>query len=139
MGISNPARVACILLVIGAATCGSAPRFEPSATAGISLETPATQGVASWYGPGFDGKRTASGEHFNQNHLTAAHRTLPFGSIVRVKNLQNGKTVDVRINDRGPFAKGRIIDLSAAAAREIGLVQAGVGKVELRVLSLGAQ
>jgi len=93
-------------------------------------------GTASWYGPGFDGKTTASGEIFNQKHLTAAHRTLPFGSIVRVKCLKNGRTVDVRINDRGPFTKGRIIDLSKAAAAQIGLVERGIGPVEVRVLSV---
>jgi rare lipoprotein A len=136
MHVPFTARIVCTLLVIGAATCGSAPRFEPSITSPPAAST--TTGVASWYGPGFDGKKTASGERFNSNHLTAAHRTLPFGSIVRVTNLQNGRTVDVRINDRGPFTKGRIIDLSKAAAREIGLIERGIGTVELRVLSLAS-
>jgi len=136
MRVPFTARIVCILLVIGAATCGSAPRFEPSTTVGSPGQT--TTGVASWYGPGFDGKTTASGERFNQNHLTAAHRTLPFGSVVRVTNLHNGRSVEVRINDRGPFVRGRVIDLSKAAAREIGLVERGIGTVEVRVLSLGA-
>jgi len=96
-------------------------------------------GIASWYGPGFNGKQTASGERFDKDHLTAAHRTLPFGSVVRVKNLHNGRSVDVRINDRGPFVKGRIIDLSQAAARQIDLIDRGVGEVELRVLSMPIQ
>jgi rare lipoprotein A len=79
------------------------------------------QGIASWYGPRFHGRRTASGEVFNTQALTAAHKTLPFGTRVRVKSLVNGKEVVVRINDRGPFIKGRIIDLSQAAAQALGL------------------
>ena len=75
-------------------------------------------GVASWYGSKFHGRKTASGERYNQNKMTAAHKTLPFGSRVRVRNEKNGKTVIVVINDRGPFVKGRIIDLSRAAAKE---------------------
>ncbi len=88
-------------------------------------------GVASWYGPGFQGKRTASGERFDANAMTAAHRTLPFGTSVRVKSLVNGKEVVVRINDRGPFIPGRIIDLSRAAALALGLT--GVKRVELQL------
>lgn len=84
-------------------------------------------GIASYYGPGFHGRRTASGERFNQNAMTAAHRTLPFGSRVRVVNLGNGKAVVVRVTDRGPFVRGRVIDLSAGAARAIGVK--GLGKV----------
>ena len=85
--------------------------------------------MASWYGPGFHGRRTASGESFNANALTAAHRSLPFGSRVRVVNQRNGRSVVVRINDRGPYAHGRLIDLSRAAAQIIGL--SGVAKVTL--------
>ncbi len=92
-------------------------------------------GQASWYGPGFHGRRTANGEVFNQNALTAAHRTLPFGTLVRVTNLNNNRQVVVRINDRGPFSRGRIIDLSAGAAREVGLISAGVASVQVEVLS----
>lgn len=91
-------------------------------------------GRASWYGPGFHGNQTASGEVFNQNALTAAHRTLPFGTRVRVTNVNNNRYVVVRINDRGPFSRGRVIDLSAGAAREIGLHRAGVGTVRVEVL-----
>ncbi|MBE9229996.1 septal ring lytic transglycosylase RlpA family protein [Phormidium sp. LEGE 05292] len=91
-------------------------------------------GLASWYGPGFHGNRSASGERYNQNALTAAHRSLPFGTMVRVTNLRNGLSVVVRINDRGPFARGRIIDLSAASARIIGLTSSGVAQVKLEVL-----
>ncbi|MEM8613957.1 MAG: septal ring lytic transglycosylase RlpA family protein [Cyanobacteria bacterium P01_H01_bin.105] len=91
-------------------------------------------GIASWYGPGFHGRRSASGESFNQHAMTAAHRTLPFGTQVRVTNLNNGRQVVVRINDRGPFSGGRIIDLSAGAASVIGLQAAGVGPVQIEVL-----
>ena len=86
-------------------------------------------GGASWYGPGFHGKKTASGERFNQNAMTAAHKTLPLGSVVKVTNQHTGKSIEVKINDRGPFAKGRIIDLSKAAAAKLGPQAAGVGKV----------
>jgi rare lipoprotein A len=94
------------------------------------------RGMASWYGPGFHGNRSASGEIFNQNALTAAHRNLPFGTQVRVTNLNNGQSVIVRINDRGPYSGGRVIDLSAAAARAVGLIQAGVAPVSLDVLGV---
>jgi rare lipoprotein A len=89
------------------------------------------RGKASWYGPGFQGKRTASGERFDMNQLTAAHRTLPFGTRVRVRNIKNGREVVVRINDRGPQIQSRIIDLSKAAAAELDLVRAGEAPVLL--------
>jgi rare lipoprotein A len=90
-------------------------------------------GTASWYGREFAGRRTASGERFNPAEYTAAHRTLPFGTRVRVTNAQ-GESVVVRINDRGPFHGGRVIDLSQAAAAELGLVRAGSGRVQLALL-----
>lgn len=93
-----------------------------------------TNGWASWYGPGFHGNMSASGEVFNQNAMTAAHRTLPFGTRVQVTNLDNGRSVVVRINDRGPFTGGRVIDLSAGAARVLGLIQSGTAPVRLEVL-----
>ncbi|GAB3658092.1 septal ring lytic transglycosylase RlpA family protein [Ramlibacter alkalitolerans] len=89
------------------------------------------RGRASWYGPGFHGKRTASGERFDMNALTAAHRSLPFGTRVRVRNAQNGREVVVRINDRGPWIAERIIDVSKAAAVALGLLQAGEAPVVL--------
>jgi rare lipoprotein A len=92
------------------------------------------RGMASWYGPGFHGRRTASGQVFNQNALTAAHRSLPFGTRVRVTNLRNGRSTVVRINDRGPYSGGRIIDLSAAAARAIGMHNSGVANVKVEIL-----
>ena len=92
-------------------------------------------GWASWYGPGFHGNRSASGEIYNQNALTAAHRSLPFGTKVRVINTRTGSSVVVRINDRGPYIGGRIIDLSAAAARIVGVMKTGVAPVRVEVLS----
>lgn len=92
------------------------------------------EGEASWYGPKFAGRRTANGETFDPTELTAAHRTLPFGSLVRVTSNRTGKSVVVRINDRGPFHGNRVIDLSEAAASEIGLKARGSGRVEMALL-----
>lgn len=91
-------------------------------------------GIASFYGTEFNGRRTASGEKFSNNTLTAAHKTLPFGSKVLVTNVRNGKSVIVRINDRGPYVHGRIIDLSRTAAKQIGLGSSGTTRVKLVVL-----
>ena len=91
-------------------------------------------GIASWYGPGFDGNMSASGERYNQNALTAAHRSLPFGTKVQVTNLNNGRSVVVRINDRGPYVRGRVLDLSAGAARALGMMDSGIAPVQLDVL-----
>jgi rare lipoprotein A len=91
-------------------------------------------GIASWYGPGFHGKQTANGEIYDQMALTAAHRTLPMPSLVRVTNLDNGRSIKVRINDRGPFKNGRIIDLSYRAAQLLDFVQAGTAKVKVEIL-----
>ena len=90
-------------------------------------------GKASWYGKKFHGKITASGEKFNMYSYTAAHKTLPLGTVVKVTNLANNKSVDVKINDRGPYTKGRILDLSYLAAKKIGLVSMGVTKVKVEV------
>lgn len=92
------------------------------------------RGTASWYGGRFHGRRTASGEIYDMNSLTAAHPSLPFGTVVRVRSLVNGREVDVRINDRGPHLAGRIIDLSRAAAQALGLGAAGLKQVVLSVL-----
>ena len=91
------------------------------------------RGHASWYGAQFHGRRTASGENYDKYALTAAHKTLPFGTIVRVRSLALGREVDVRINDRGPFSPGRVIDVSQAAAEALGLTGAGVAEVSLNV------
>lgn len=96
---------------------GQLEETDGEAETGRALQS----GKASWYGPGFHGRRTASGERFNQNAMTAAHKSLPFGSRVRVVNQQTGQSVVVRINDRGPFVRGRIIDLSRASAQAIGI------------------
>ena len=88
-------------------------------------------GQASWYGPGFDGKKTASGDRFDQNDLTAAHPKLPLGSEAKVTNLQNGRSVTVEINDRGPYSKGRDIDLSKAAAAKIDAIDGGTAPVRI--------
>ena len=90
-------------------------------------------GMASYYGRAHEGRRTASGEVFDMNGMTAAHRTLPFGTRVRVTNLANGRETVVRINDRGPFRRGRILDVSYAAARRLGFIGRGVAKVRVRV------
>jgi len=92
-------------------------------------------GIASWYGPGFHGKKTANGERYNMNELTAAHKTLQMPSLVRVTNLENGKSVIVRVNDRGPFSRGRIMDVSSKAADLLDFKRAGTAKVRLQVLS----
>jgi rare lipoprotein A len=89
------------------------------------------RGLASWYGKRYDGKTTASGEHFNMYDFTAAHHNLPFGTYVRVTNLHNGKTIIVRINDRGPGVKGRIIDVSYSAARALDFTSEGIQRVRL--------
>lgn len=102
---------------------------------GFSSVPNAAEGVASWYGPGFDGNLTANGEIFDTTKLTAAHQTLPFGTLVRVTNLNNGEAVVVRINDRGPFVGGRIIDLSLAAAERLEMVDGGTAPVRLELLS----
>ncbi|HQA60443.1 MAG: septal ring lytic transglycosylase RlpA family protein [Tepidanaerobacteraceae bacterium] len=92
-------------------------------------------GKASWYGPNFHGKLTANGEIFDQNALTAAHRELPFGTKVLVTNLENGKSTLVTINDRGPYIQGRHIDLSRAAAKEVGMIEAGVVDVMMQIVA----
>src|SRR5579872_2605253 len=133
----RPIHAGFVLVALGAmfiAGCGHhAARVNvPIAPARIgSTET----GVASWYGAPYDGRHAASGEVYDMRQLTAAHRNLPFQTWVEVTNLSNGKQVDVRINDRGPFAKGRILDLSQAAARDIDMLRAGTAQVRLKVIS----
>lgn len=125
-------KVVIIVLVILAALW-LAPRLR--ASPGLPFSMPLLQqGVASFYGSSFVGRKTASGEIYDGDSLTAAHRTLPMGTRVKVKNLKNGREVTVRINNRGPFVKGRIIDLSTRAARELRMTGAGVVPVEVTVL-----
>lgn len=97
-----------------------------------------SDGVASWYGPKFAGRQTANGEIFDPSQLTAAHKTLPFGTQVRVTNLNNGRSVTVRINDRGPFKPGRVIDLSRAAAERVGMIGSGTAPVSLELVNSSA-
>ncbi len=108
---------------------------EPPAPSSEDEKPGVTEGLASWYGRQFHGRRTANGERFDMNKMTAAHRTLPFNTKVRVTNLANGKSIVVRINDRGPAVKERIIDLSRAAARELDFENQGVVRVRLEPLS----
>ena len=108
--------ILCCLLISG---CASTPK-------GVFQ-----QGLASWYGGKFHGRTTASGEKFNKYEMTAAHRTLPFGTKVKVVDQKTGKSVTVRINDRGPFVRGRIIDLSRAAAKKLGIIKRGHASVDL--------
>ena len=114
------------------APAGTAP--TPAAPIPESGET----GLASWYGHPYHGRASASGEVYDMEQMTAAHRTLPFGTTVRVHDLDNDKSVDVRINDRGPFVDGRIIDLSHAAARAVGMIGPGIARVRLEILSAPA-
>ncbi len=130
-------RASLLMPILFVAACNTAG--DPSVTGSIStskLETgrELQRGTASWYGPGFHGRRTASGERFNSNAMTAAHRFLPFGTRLRVVNEKNGRSVVVRVNDRGPFAHRRIIDLAKGPAQELGLTSAGTGYVSLHRL-----
>lgn len=97
------------------------------------------EGYASWYGPGFYGRKTASGQRFTKHKLTCAHRKLPFGTLLQITNLKNGKSIEVTVNDRGPFIKGRVVDLSYAAAKEIGLIKAGAAPVKLKQIFLAKE
>ncbi len=120
-----------IFLSLTSIAC-SLPPAKVKVPAPVSTEGGATQtGIASWYGPGFHGRPTASGAIYNQNELTAAHQTLPLGTRVMVTNLDNGRSTEVTVNDRGPFAKGRILDLSYAAARTLGMI--GPGTIPARI------
>jgi len=105
---------------------------QESGAPGFKLGRTLGRGVASWYGPGFHGRKTANGERFDMEELTAAHKTLPFGTRVLVQNPRNGKEVVVRINDRGPFIQGRVIDLSKAAASALGMKSRGHDTVVLK-------
>ena len=122
--------MATLVLVAGCALHPQLPRHRVAAPAPGKAQV----GVASWYGPGFHGQLTSSGERYDQHELTAAHPTLPLGTLVRVTNLDTHRSVDVRVNDRGPFAKGRAIDLSHAAARAIGMLGPGTAPVRIAVL-----
>jgi rare lipoprotein A len=124
-----------VCLVAALAACATPVRPRPVPVAVGHEES----GLASWYGHPFHGRRTASGEIYDMRGMTAAHRTMPFGTRVRVTSLDTGRSVEVRINDRGPFKKERIIDVSYAAARALGAVGRGVIPVRLRVTAVSDQ
>lgn len=128
--------ISLVLFGLGLVACSSTPKAvspAPPPPAQGAVE----RGLASWYGKEFDGLPTASGETFRPEKISAAHRTLPLGTLVDVTNEKNGRSVRVKVNDRGPFVAGRIVDLSKAAAAEIGSVGDGVVPVTLRVVALG--
>lgn len=121
-----------MLAALALAACGAAPRHETST--GGSQRSGVQRGMATFYGDEQQGGPTASGERFDKHKMTAAHRTLRLGTRVRVTNTRNGRSVEVRINDRGPYGRGRIIDLSEAAARRLDMIDAGVVPVVVEVL-----
>jgi rare lipoprotein A len=133
---SNAVRLAVLLAaVVSLAACQKRidpPMPQPAAAppAPVFEQT----GKASWYGPWHHGRKTASGEKFDMNDLTAAHRTLPLGTEAKVTNLENGKSVTVTVNDRGPYKNGRIIDLSKRAAEELGIKDQGLAQVKIQVM-----
>lgn len=132
--------VVAVLLMLLAGCARKRRRPAPIAPppAPIARVGDVEEGVATWYGHPYHGRRASNGEIYDMDKLTAAHRTLPFGTIVRVVNLANDRSVDVRIIDRGPFVNGRIIDLSRAAARQIGMIGTGMARVRVTVTALPA-
>lgn len=126
--------LALVALTVGLTGCRSARTIPGAEPVRERPEGYSQRGVASWYGPQFHGRHTANGEVYDMHGLTAAHRTLAFGTWVRVTNLDNGRSVDLRINDRGPFIKGRVLDVSYAAAQRLEMVGPGTARVEIRVL-----
>ena len=124
--------LALALVAVAACTHNAAP--TRTATGGTHERSGIQDGLASWYGGSAQGGPTASGERFDKNAMTAAHRTLPLGTRVRVTNKKNGRTVEVRINDRGPYGRGRVIDLSEAAAKRLDMIDAGVVPVRIEVV-----
>ncbi len=131
--VRKSAGIAVLLLTGILAACAQRPQPAPQPTQpAVEQPTSSQEGTASWYGQNHHGRKTANGESYDMNANTAAHRSLPFGTVVRVTNLDNGRTVKVRINDRGPYANGRIIDLSAHAARDLGMRESGTARVRIQ-------
>jgi peptidoglycan lytic transglycosylase len=124
-------KTAVFFLAVFAVGCAVLPGVQREYEVGYT-----EKGVASWYGEPFHGRATANGEIYDMNGLTAAHRLLPLGSTIRVTNLDNGRSVTVRVNDRGPFVRGRMLDLSYGAAQALNMVRDGTGRVKIRVLQL---
>jgi rare lipoprotein A len=144
----RPRIASCVYFTIVLCTCGSIGSGAPTG-ANVSASTPEIiaaaaaaaaeaayreVGIASWYGGRHQGRLTASGEIFDENRLTAAHRKLPLETKARVTNLKNGRSVEVKVNDRGPYIRGRVIDLSARAAQELGMTQQGLALVRIEVV-----
>ena len=127
--LSHTLPIVAVLACLSLGACSWIPKGESTLDVGIK-----ERGIASWYGAQFHGRQAANGEIFNMEAMTAAHRTLPLGSMVRVVNLLNGKHVRVRINDRGPYVNGRILDLSRAAAAQLGMVDNGLSVIQLEVV-----
>ncbi len=133
----------CILTIVVFTACSPSARFSskrltPTAHAASELNQGSTiYGEASYYADQFHGKITANGEIFDMNEISAAHKTLPFNTKLKVTNLDNNRSVIVRVNDRGPYKKGRILDLSYRAAQEIGMLDTGVANVKITILELG--
>lgn len=132
-GTLRPLLVVSGLFLPGLISCSGWTPREPAYPPGYPLGYVET-GTASWYGPGFHGNRTANGEIFDMRRLTAAHRTLPLGSVVQVTSLTTGRQVTVRINDRGPFVRGRVLDLSLAGAQGLGMIDRGTDEIQLKVI-----
>lgn len=151
MTAPGPAPWLLLVTALGLVLGGCATAYRPAAPPPAAQAPPRTEtpepkgprpttqtGRASWYGEPHHGRRTASGEIYDMHKLTAAHRTLPFGTRLLVTNLRNGSTVEVRVNDRGPIVPGRIIDLSYAAAEELGAVSEGTFPVRIQVMTVPA-
>jgi len=144
--MASPRGALVIILpaILCLAGCGSgSPRFtskeRPDPSSAGAAPSSQLAGVASYYADEFNGRKTASGEVYDMNDMTAAHRTLPFGTKVKVTNIDTGKSVVVRINDRGPFKDDRVIDLSLGAAKQLGLIPMGTGRVVLQILESGIE
>jgi len=134
------ARASALVPLLFIAACNTTASNDPDTTGSISQASIESgrllqRGTASWYGPGFHGRKTASGERFNSYDMTAAHRYLPFGTRLKVVNESNGRSVIVRVNDRGPFTHRRIIDLAKGPAQALGLTSSGTGYVSLHRLN----
>jgi len=133
--------IAVIMAAAAICSCTASPKYRSGGVSDAASTLYSSKffqkGIASYYGSDFNGKRTASGEIYDMNGMSAAHRTLPFDTILEVTNLDNDRKILVRVNDRGPFVQGRIIDLSVGAAKELGMFLTGTAEVELRVRKWG--
>lgn len=129
--------LAAVLISQGCTLAGGPPASSRAPSPGAPASAWTQTGIASWYGQPFHGRTTASGERFDMNKLTCAHKTLPFGTRLRVENLDNGRAVTLRVNDRGPFVEGRILDVSRGAAEELEMIGPGTARVRISVLGPG--